>query len=148
MAWNNLMAGVRARLRRSLGRQPEEQVQVTPQDLRLEQLGEAPLATPAVDVYENDREILIHADVPGGSPEDAVVGWNERQGLTLLVKNQGPVSATLEHPDYRPDDWYRAFSLPHSTDGSKATASLKDGVLTICIPKRPAAAKLIPVKAA
>lgn len=51
MAWNNLMAGVRERLRRSLGRQAEEQVQVTPQDFRLEQLGEAPLATPAVDVY-------------------------------------------------------------------------------------------------
>lgn len=148
MAWNDLVSGMREKLRRTLGRQAGGQIQVTAQDARLEQLGEAPLATPAVDVYENDREILIHADVPGGSPEGAVVAWNEGHGLTLLVKNQVPVSGALWEAEYRPADWYRAFSLPDTADGSKATSSLKDGVLTIRIPKRIAASTLIPVKAA
>jgi HSP20 family protein len=148
MTWNNLVSSVREKLRRGLGLESGHEIQVASQAPRLEQLGTMPLATPPVDVYENDQEILIHADVPGASPEGTVVAWDEGRGLTLLIKNQAPPSGTPWASEYRPHNWFRAFELPDYVDGPKATSSLKDGVLCIRIPKRPAVARLIPVKSA
>lgn len=148
MTWNNLVSSVREKLRRGLGLSSGHEIQVATPAPRLERLGRTPLATPPVDVYENDQEILINADVPGASPEGAIVAWDEGRGLTLLIKNQAPPSGSPRASEYRPCDWFRAFDLPDYVDGLKATSSLKDGVLTIRIPKRPAVAKLIPVRSA
>lgn len=147
MAWNDIVSNAREKLRRAWVRKDgEEEVQVAAQAPRLEQLGQAALATPAVDIYENDKELLIHADVPGGSRDGAVVAWEERRGLTLSVKSRALPAGTPRVSEYQARDWYRVFELPDNLDGSKATSSIKDGVLTIRIPKRAAASKLIPVK--
>lgn len=148
MTWNNLVSSVREKLRRGLGLSSGHEIQVASQVPQLEPLGTAPLATPPVDVCENEQEILIHADVPGAGPEGAVVAWDEGRRLTLLIKNQAPPPGTPWVSEYMPRDWFRAFELPDYVDGAKATSSLKDGVLTIRIPKRSPVAKFIPVKAA
>jgi len=57
MSWNNVVSGVREKVRRSLGRSDGREIQVATRPPKLEQLGGVPLATPAVDVYENDKEI-------------------------------------------------------------------------------------------
>jgi HSP20 family molecular chaperone IbpA len=148
MAWNDIVSNAREKLRRAWGpRDGEEEVQVAAQAPRLEQLDQAALATPAVDIYENDKELLIHADVPGGHRDGAVVAWDERRGLTLSVKGRALPAGTPRVSEYQAHDWYRVFELPNNLDGSKATSSIKDGVLAIRIPKRAAASKLIPVKA-
>jgi HSP20 family molecular chaperone IbpA len=148
MNWNDLVSSVREKLRRGLGLPNGQEIQVAAQVPSLEQLGTTPLSSPSVDVYENDREILIHADVPGGSPDGAAVSWDEGRGLTLLIKNQAPPSGVPWASEYEPHDWFRTFELPDYVDGLKATSSLKDGVLIVRIPKRSAVAKLIPVKPA
>lgn len=148
MAWNEVVSNVREKIRRSLGRSGDQEIQVAARDTRLEQLGDTPRATPAVDVYENDKEVLLHADVPGGTRERATVAWDEARGLTLLVKGQGLPSGSLWASEYQPRDWYRELELPDYVDGSRAASTIKDGVLTIRIPKRAAASKLIPVKSA
>lgn len=148
MGWNDVMSNVRQKLRRSFGRGAGEEVQVVTQGARLEQLEDKPLATPAADVFESDKELLIRADVPGGTPDGSVVAWEEGRRLTLLIKNQTLPAGTLWASEYTPHDWYCSFELPAYVDGAKATSSLKDGVLTVRIPKRAAVAKLIPVKAA
>lgn len=147
MAWNDIVSSAREKLRRALVRKDGEEVQVAARAPRLEQLGKAALATPAVDIYESDKELLIHADVPGGSRDGALVAWDERRRLTLSVKGRALPAGTLRASEYQASDWYRVFELPGDLDGSKATSSIKDGVLTICIPKRAAASKQIPVKA-
>lgn len=147
MAWNDIVSSAREKLRRALVRKDGEEVQVAARATRLEPLDQAALATPAVDIYENDKEFLIHADVPGGSRDGALVAWDERRGLTLSVKGRALPAGTLRASEYQASDWYRVFELPDNLDGSKATSSIKDGVLTICIPKRAAASRPIPVKA-
>lgn len=147
MTWNDVVTNVRDKLRRGLGRGGGHEIQVAHDGARLEQLGDAPVATPVVDVYENDKELLIQADVPGGRPDGATVAWDEGRGLTLLVKTQALPPGALWASEYKPHDWYRVFELPSYVDGSKASSTIKDGVLTVRIPKRSAASKLIPVKA-
>jgi HSP20 family molecular chaperone IbpA len=148
MAWNDVVANVREKIRRGLGRESSgQEIQLADQGTRLERLGDAPIATPIVDVYENDKELLIHADVPGGTRDGATVAWDEGRGLTFLVKSQGLPAGSIWASEYRPSDWYRALELPEYVDGSRATSAIKDGVLTIRIPKRAAASKLIQVKA-
>ena len=146
MTWNDVVSNVREKIRRGLGRDRQE-IQVAAPGTRLEQLGDAPLAAPAVDVYESDKELLIHADVPGGCPEGATVAWDVARGLSFLVKRQALPAGTLWASEYQPCDWYRSLVLPDYVDGSKATSTLKDGVLRIRVPKRAAASKLIPVMA-
>jgi HSP20 family protein len=147
MAWNDIVSSVREKFRRGLARRDEEAVQVSAEAPWLEQLAQGAVATPAIDMYENDEELLIHADVPGGSRDGAVVAWDERHGLTLAVRSQALPAGTLWASEYQARDWYRVFELPDHVDGSQATSSIKDGVLTIRVPKRPALSKLIPVKA-
>jgi len=147
MTWNDVVSNVKEKIRRGLGRGGGHEIQVAQQGTRLEPLGEVPLGTPSVDVYENDKELLIHADVPGGTREGATVAWDEARGLTFVVKSQALPSGTLWASEYKPCEWYRALELPEHVDGSKATCTIKDGVLTIRVPKRAVASKLIPVKA-
>jgi|GEM_PF-1832039 len=147
MSWNDLVSTVREKVRRGLGRDDGREIQIATRPPKLEQLGGVPLATPAVDVYENDKEILIRADVPGGTHAGATVAWDESHGLSFLVKGQElPAGRPLAVEQER-CDFYRAIALPDYVDGTKATSAIKDGVLAIRVPKRAAAAKLIPVKA-
>lgn len=148
MTWNEFMSGVREKLRKSFGRSDGEAIQVAATVPRLEQLGRGALGTPVVDVYENEKEILIRADVPGGSREGATVAWDESRGLSVLVKGQEAPAGVSWAVEYDPCDWYRALSLPDYVDGGRATSAIKDGVLTIHVPKRAAApARSIPVRA-
>jgi len=147
MTWNDVVSNVRDRIRRSLGRGGRQSVEVAARGTHLEQLGDTAVLTPHVDVYENDKEVLIHADVPGGTREGATVAWDESQGLTLVVRTQGLPSGTIWASEYKPCSFYQSIDLPDYVDGSKATSTINNGVLTIRVPKRTTVSKLIPVKA-
>jgi HSP20 family protein len=106
----------------------------------LEALGNRPLLTPPVDVFENEQEVLICADVPGAAPDNTEIHWNERSGLSLYVKV--PATATgrpLGAEIQETCDWYRAFQAPAYVDLERSESELKNGVLTIHLPKRASA---------
>jgi HSP20 family molecular chaperone IbpA len=79
-------------------------------------------ASPAVDVYENDNEFLVLADLPG-VPQDGAEVTLERDRLVLQAPAPGR--------NYR-----REFAVPPSVDAEAVSASLKAGVLTVHLPKR------------
>jgi HSP20 family molecular chaperone IbpA len=146
VTWNDMLDNLRQRLRRTIGRDRGGALEPARSSPRLEQLGDRPLATPAADVYENDRELLFLFDVPGGSRDGATVVWTEREGLKVLVRSQGLPQGQRWASEYEPADWYRAFALPDQADGSKAVSAIVDGVLTVRVPKRGNAAKLVPIR--
>jgi HSP20 family protein len=80
--------------------------------------------TPAVDVYENEAELLIVADLPGATKE----------GLDIQVH---PPELRFETKPAQPDGpvWRRSFTIDERIDVSKVSAELKHGVLTIRLPK-------------
>ena len=100
----------------------------------------APTATirPMVDIFETADGITLRADMPGVSKD----GLNLRvDGANLLVEgNIGIVpeqKMSALHADVRSTLYRRSFVLGNELEAEKIDANLKDGILTIRIPKRP-----------
>jgi HSP20 family molecular chaperone IbpA len=127
VSWNDMLANIKQRVRRTIGGDRAEAAELIPASPRLEQIGSRPLITSPADVYENEREMLFLFDVPGGSKES-------------LPRGQ------LWAAEYEPADWYRAFALPEYADGSRATSTITNGVLAVRVPKRGTAARLVPIR--
>ena len=94
---------------------------------------------PAVDVKEESDRFEICADVPGVDPEDIDVTM---ENSVLTIKGERKLE-TREDGDngYRRVErlhgtFYRRFSLPDTADAEKISASGKNGVLVVVIPKK------------
>jgi HSP20 family protein len=148
MTWNEVVTKVRDRIQRGLGLEDAKLVRMDADAGGLAGLGQGrPVATPPVDVYENEREFLISADVPGASRRGVTVTWDEQSVVTLGVMNEAHTGHAGRASDDLSCDWYRRLELPAYVDGSKGTSTLKNGVLTIRIPKRAVTSRTIPVRA-
>jgi len=92
---------------------------------------------PAVDIFETDEGITLQADMPGVSKDRL----NLRvEGNSLLVEGRIGISAQDQmqplYADVRSATYRRNFLLSNEFEASKIDANLKDGVLTVRIPKR------------
>lgn len=87
--------------------------------------------TPAVDIYETDAEFVLLADLPG--VEDSGLQLEVSRGVLTLA---GEIQAT-ENEKQR--SYYRQFMLSARIDADAGNAALKDGVLTLRLPKSEAA---------
>jgi HSP20 family molecular chaperone IbpA len=92
---------------------------------------------PAVDVYEDDSGITLLADMPG-VPKDRLELKIEAD--TLLIEGQvvpqTPEGLEAVYAEVRIPRYRRTFALSRELDASKIDATLKDGVLTLRIPKQ------------
>lgn len=114
----------------------------------IEKTRELRTTTPSVDIYENENEILLFADMPGVHKDDITV--NIENGKLAIsgvrrLDHQG-VSNWEEFVDV---EYVRNFSIPQTINVEDVEAKLKDGVLTLHLPKSEAAKpRLIEIKAA
>ncbi|MFQ5625758.1 MAG: Hsp20/alpha crystallin family protein [Methyloligellaceae bacterium] len=97
--------------------------------------------TPAVDIkVENDR-FVIHADVPGVDPQDIEVTM-ENGVLTIKGERAGESSEEDDNGYRRLERmhgvFHRRFSLPDTADADGISATGKNGVLEVVIPKKAA----------
>lgn len=91
--------------------------------------------TPRVDLVETNEAFVLYADVPGVKPEDLDIRF-ENGELTLHARcAPTPAPRKVLAAEYGVGDYYRAFSLGQQVDGEKASAELKQGVLTLRLPK-------------
>ena len=106
--------------------------------------------TPAVDIFETDKEITLLADMPGVKAQDLNIDLHENQ-LTLDGEVQ-PLEADSEVDvirEYRTGKYYRQFTLSQVIDQAGIKAEMKDGVLRLTLPLVQAAQpRKIAVKAA
>jgi HSP20 family protein len=96
---------------------------------------------PRFDVKENQSEYVLTADVPGVKPEAVEISL---LGTELRVSGHREQSRKEESDktylaECNYGSFCRTFTLPDGVDGEKVGASLKDGVLTISVPKKPEA---------
>jgi HSP20 family molecular chaperone IbpA len=93
-----------------------------------------PVVAPAVDIYENDDEILLHADMPGVEKDDIKVnidnGKLELSGVRKLVTN-----GAVNWEEFGDVEFSRSFSVPQAIDVNKVNAQLREGVLYLHLPK-------------
>ncbi|WP_457668432.1 Hsp20/alpha crystallin family protein [Thiolapillus sp.] len=96
-----------------------------------------PVMRPAVDIFEDESGITLHADMPGISKERLNV---KVEGDTLTIEGDAeiPMPEGMEplYADVRATHYQRSFTLSSEMDTEKVEASLKHGVLTLRIPKR------------
>jgi HSP20 family molecular chaperone IbpA len=101
----------------------------------LVQSDQRPAVAPACDVYENNDEILVVADVPGVSAEDLDINLDKGELSIVARRNVSPKEGTFVGVEYRDCDYRRRFAVPGGIDAGKISAELKDGVLWLHLPK-------------
>ena len=94
--------------------------------------------TPLVDIYENDDEILLHAEMPGVKKDDIMVNI-DNGNLTLSGVRTLTMEGAAEWEEFDNVEYQRAFSVPQTIEVSKVKAELKDGILALHLPKSEAA---------
>jgi len=96
--------------------------------------------TPAVDIFETEKEITLLADMPGVQAGDLNIDLRENV-LTLDSDVKSPEGADEVDVirEYRTGKYYRQFTLSQVIDQAKIDAELKDGVLRLRLPKVEAA---------
>ncbi|MBU1194382.1 MAG: Hsp20/alpha crystallin family protein [Proteobacteria bacterium] len=121
---------------------------VKKQDAAVEKTRALISATPAVDIYENDNEILLHADMPGVAKEDVSVNIDNGT-LSLSGIRRFDSKGVFAWEEFSDVEYIRSFSVPQTIDVEKVKAELKDGVLKLHLPKSEAAKpRMIEIKAA
>jgi len=92
---------------------------------------------PAIDVFEDASGITLLADMPG-VPKDQLELKVEGDALLIEggVKRLTPDGLEAVYAEVRVPRYRRSFTLSRELDTSRIEANLKDGVLTLRIPKQ------------
>ncbi|MFZ0959393.1 MAG: Hsp20 family protein [Terriglobia bacterium] len=90
-----------------------------------------------LDIAESDDAVTVRAEVPGFSAKELEVGV-EPYRLTISGKreaNEERQSKKTIYAEHCRNQVFRTVELPAEVDSSKVTATLKDGVLELSMPK-------------
>jgi HSP20 family protein len=99
---------------------------------------DAPGWTPPVDLYETATDFILTADLPGLTREQIDISVHENRVVIRGERFGGSLDLPCEqfHRVERGHGRFsRAFELPDAIDVARVSADLKDGILTVRIPK-------------
>jgi HSP20 family protein len=93
---------------------------------------------PAVDIYEQDGNIVMKAELPGVDPKSVDI---RLENNTLTLQGERKLDKEVKQDSYhRVERSYgafsRSFTLPSVVDQGSIKAEYKDGVLKLTLPKR------------
>lgn len=99
--------------------------------------GDKGTATPAIDIIDRPDEVLVKAELPGVKKEDIEISF---QDSTLSIRGEikEDEETKAENYSYSERDYRyyaRAVAIPFKVSQDKISAALKDGILTIHLPK-------------
>jgi HSP20 family protein len=91
---------------------------------------------PATDVYECDEALTLMAEMPGVTPDGLDVTVEDN---VLVIRGEPAAPAAGEGDvllkEFEVGPFYRAFQLPADYDTENIEASIRQGVLTLRLPK-------------
>ena len=91
---------------------------------------------PSADIYENQDTLTVILEMPGVEKDNIQINVEDDvlkvEGRLNLSKYKGLQPLYIE---YNVGDYARSFQLSSKVDQSKISADLKDGVLTLMLPK-------------
>lgn len=92
--------------------------------------------SPKVDITERKDDIVVTADMPGVDEKSVDINL-EKNMLSIYgrVEDNAPESHRPLHVEYGIGDYERAFTLSNEIDRDRIQATVKNGVLTIVLPK-------------
>jgi len=89
---------------------------------------------PPVDIYEDDEGLTVLADMPGVEPSDLDVRV-ENGILTLQARSKDIQPGDVYYQEFELASFFRQFQLSEEVNVNGITADLRDGVLTLRLPK-------------
>ena len=94
-----------------------------------------------VDVFQDDTNVVIQSTIAGVSPDDLDVSITNDM---VTIRGERRLSYDIDEEDYFYQECYwgtfsRSIILPVEIDADRAEAKIKNGILTIRIPKANAA---------
>jgi HSP20 family protein len=92
--------------------------------------------TPALDLYQNNDNIVAVVELPGMRKEDIEISL---QDGTLIIGGERKEETSQENDATRTErftgKFRRSITLPTRVDVNKVSATYKDGILTVTLPK-------------
>ncbi|MEW6117772.1 MAG: Hsp20/alpha crystallin family protein [Nitrospirota bacterium] len=92
---------------------------------------------PSVDIYEEDGDVVVKAELPGMKKEDISIDLTDH---TITISGEKKEEEKVEEKNfYRHERFYgsfvRSFDIPTDVKADEAKAKFKDGVLEVRLPK-------------
>ncbi|WP_116131226.1 Hsp20/alpha crystallin family protein [Tropicimonas sp. IMCC34043] len=111
---------------------PETKAESTPAESR----ARVPVYRPLTDIVETDDGVSLMLEMPGVGADDLDISL-ERRVLTIrgTVRIFRPENVELAHLEYGEGDYERAFTLSEDLDPERIEAELRNGVLTLSLPR-------------
>jgi len=98
--------------------------------------------TPDMDIFEDERQLTLLADMPGVGPDDITIDLNDNVlSISGEVKPFGDDKEENVLVEFEIGRYFRQFTLSEVIDQGKIEAKHEDGVLRVNLPK---AEKAIP----
>jgi HSP20 family protein len=92
--------------------------------------------TPALDLYQNNDNVVAVVELPGLRKENIEVSLVDG---TLTISGERKDETSAENSASRTErstgKFRRSVTLPTRVDGNKVSATYKDGILTVTLPK-------------
>lgn len=92
--------------------------------------------TPALDLYQNNDNIVAVVELPGLRKDDIEISF---QDGTLIITGERKDESSAENGATRTErctgKFRRSITLPTRVDVNKVSATYKDGILTVTLPK-------------
>jgi HSP20 family protein len=92
-----------------------------------------------IEVEEDDKVFTIHAEVPGAKKDDIKVTIDGNQiAISAEIKRESEKKekGRVVHSERYYGNVYRSFALDSAVDDAKGSASYKDGMLELVLPKK------------
>jgi HSP20 family molecular chaperone IbpA len=114
----------------------EKELQKTESVTAAEKIRNVKTFVPRVDIYETKESIFLIADMPGVDEKTVEIEL-EKNILTITGWTQdGKMKDhSLLFSEYEPGDYERSFTLSDEIDREKINATVKQGVLSLELPK-------------
>jgi len=92
--------------------------------------------TPALDLYQSNDNVIALIELPGMRKED--IGISLHDGMLTIAgerKMETPGGEKAERSERYIGKFRRSITLPTRVDANKVSATYKDGILTVTLPK-------------
>ena len=94
--------------------------------------------SPALDLYQNNDNIVAVVELPGMKKEDIEISLHDGM-LTIAGERKSEASngngETAERTERYVGKFRRSITLPARVDANKVSATYRDGILTVTLPK-------------
>jgi len=95
-------------------------------------------AWPPANLYDSGKELVVRAEVPGLSEKEIqITGNHDMLTITGERKVEVPEGYSAHRQERSHYRFSRSFSFPCKVDLERTTATVKNGVLTVSLPKAP-----------